>query len=107
MAASGIGVDRVYVVRLDDLTTAPQATLDAIAGWLGYPPRTHDPTMLIGTPDALGQHAPGIDPTRGTSPRAADAAVRADIDRELLEAGPAIAWIRRLVTGPLAGSPAP
>lgn len=106
VAGTGVGVDRVYVVRLDDLTTTPQATLDAVAVWLGYPPRPHDPTMLLGTPDASGQHTPGIDPTRGTSPRAADAAVRADIDRELLEAGPAIAWVRRLVTGPLSSSPA-
>ena len=106
VAGTGVGVDRVYVVRLDDLTTTPQATLDAVAVWLGCPPRPHDPTMLIGTPDASGQHAPGIDPKRGTSPRAADAAVRADIDRELRAAGPEIAWARGLVTGPLSSSPA-
>lgn len=107
VAASGIGVDRVYVVRLDDLTTAPQATLDAIAGWLGYPARPHDPTMLLGTPEASGQHAPGIDRERGTSSRTADRAIRTDIERALQAAEPGIAWIRELVTGPLAGCPAP
>ncbi len=106
VAGTGVGVDRVYVVRLDDLATTPQATVDAVAAWLGHPPRPHDPTMLIGTPDASGHHAPGIDPTRGTSTRAADAGVRADIERALLEAGPGIDWVRRLVTGPLSSSPA-
>ncbi|MFM7245567.1 MAG: sulfotransferase [Planctomycetaceae bacterium] len=107
VVASGIGIDRVYVVRLDDLTTAPQATLDAIAVWLGHPPRPHDPTMLLGTPEASGRHAPGIDHERGTSSRRADPATRADIERALQTAEPGLAWIHELVTGPLAGSPAP
>lgn len=107
VAASGIGVDRVYVVRLGDLTTEPQATLDAIAVWLGHPPRPHDPTMLLGTPEASGQHTPGIDRTRGIAPRMTDPAMHAEIDRALHSAGPCIAWVRELVTGPLAGCPAP
>jgi len=107
VAASGIGGDRVYVVRLDDLTTASQATLDAIAVWLGYPPRPHDPTMLLGTPEASGRHTPGIDRERGTSSRTADPAISAEIERALQAAAPGSAWIRGLVTGPLAGCPAP
>ena len=101
VARSNTGGERVYVLRLDDLTSAPQAALDGIAVWLGYPPRPHDPTMLLGTPEASGQHAPGIDAERGTSSRTADPALRAAIDRDLRAAGPEIAWARGLVTGPL------
>lgn len=107
VAASAANADRVYLVRLDDLTAAPQATLDAVAIWLGSPPRPHDPTLLLGTPEASGRHTPGIDPDRGTASRVVDPAIRADIDRALLAAGPEIAWVRRLVTGPLASSPRP
>jgi hypothetical protein len=60
--------------------------------------------MLLGTPEASGHHAAGIDPERGTASRTADPALRAAIDRELLAAGPEIAWARGLVTGPLAAA---
>jgi hypothetical protein len=107
VAGSGIGSERVYVLRLDDLTAEPQAALDAVAAWLGYPPRPHDPTMLLGTPEASGHHAPGIDPQRGTSSRVDARALRTAIDHELGSAGPEIAWARQLVTGPLAASSGP
>jgi len=106
VAGSNAGSERVYVLRLDDLTAEPQATLDAVAAWLGYPPRHHDPTMLLGTPEASGHHAAGLDPERGTSSRTADPAFRAAIDRELHAAGPEIAWARGLVTGPLVAASA-
>jgi len=107
VATSDVGVDRVYVVRFDDLTTEPQATLDAAVTWLGYPCRPHDPTMLLGTPEEAGRHAPGIDPGRSSSARALDPRLQDTIAHALRAAGPAIAWARRLVSGPLAACAAP
>jgi len=105
VAESGVGADRVYVIRLDDLTTTTQATLDAAVRWLGHPPRPYDPTMLLGTPGAPGRHAPGIDAERGTSAHTLDPTTRATIDNALRAAGPVIEWARGLASGPLAASP--
>lgn len=107
VAASAAGADRVYVMRLDDLTAATQATLDAAAGWLGCPPRPYDPTMLVGTPESSGRHAPGIMADRSEPAGTLPPQTLAEIDDALAAAGPDVGWVRSLRTGPLLESPGP
>jgi hypothetical protein len=107
VAASGEGADRVYVMQVADLAADTQATLDAAVGWLGFPPRPHDPTMRVGTPEASGRHEPGIAADRDASSRTIDPAIQAAIDDALLAEGSVIPWVRGLRTGPLLAATSP
>ncbi len=106
VARSRTGIDRVYTVHLDDLMISPQATLDAMSAWLGFVPRPHDPSMLVGTRNADGVHT-GIDPERNDSSRVFTAEQRGEIEAALADAGPEVAWVRGLTTGPLAEASIP
>lgn len=105
--ASGTGVDRVYILQLDDLTRDPQAALDAITAWLGFPSRTFNPTMLVGTPDGSGRHEGGIDRERSGTARGLAPLLVAEIDEAIRAADSDVGWVRDLRTGPLAAAPLP
>lgn len=107
VAAVEDGIDRVYLLRLDDLTADTQGTLDAVAAWLGSPPRPLDPDMLVGTPDPSGRHQTGIDRERSGAARDLDPGLIAEIDAAVQAAGSDLAWVRSLRTGPLAAAPSP